>query len=251
MPNAVDSFASFYQSYQAPQTVAGGGVQYAAPVQPAGTVQPSVNYASSYIPDPGRAPLQGTAVPLGTLVLPGSTPVPQGLPQPQVANYPQVNSNPPQVTNYGAPNAYGYGYAQGPITATAQSLRGIIKGKDYDQFATQTAPIIDSAIPLIGAIASMFGGNKNATQPPQQQATYVPTQVGNYQATYQQPVYQQPVYQQPAYQQPVYQATGYPGQPVAGGGPGVNNGNNWGVQVSQGIQGIAGLAGAIAGLFKH
>lgn len=226
MPNAVDNFTSFYDRYRAPQAGAAAPAQNYTPMPPlpvAGNAPAYNPYATTYTPDPSRMP----------------APVP---PQPFVPAQQQPYYAP---ANYGQPN---YGQQMGPLTATLGSLKGIIKGKDYDKFVDQTAPVIDSAIPLIGAIASLFGGNKNnAPQPPQQPAqaygttVYTPNGMPAPQPTYPQPPYPQPGYQQPG--------TYYPNAQPMYNQP-ANNRNDWSVQVNQGVQGLAGLVNAIGGLFK-
>lgn len=254
MPNAIDNFQNFYAQYRNTPV---------APTQPgmAASVQPNAGnapnpYASSYTPDPRR----GTPQPLGNQQ-PVGQPQPWNNPNyPQQPGYPQPGyPQPTQPTGYPQPGYPQPGYPQqpgmpgypGPISQTLGAFRGVVNDKGYDEFVQKTAPVIDTAIPLITGIVGLFS-KKKPEQPAQTPSTansvYVPNgQPGYPQPT--QPTYPQPTYPQPGYQQPGY----YPGYPQPGYGTppfSPTGGNDWSQQVNQGIQGVAGLVNAIGGLFK-
>ncbi|HEY9855821.1 MAG TPA: hypothetical protein V6D05_08810 [Stenomitos sp.] len=252
MPNAIDNFQSFYSQYRnAPAAPAQGTT---APAQPGVGNAPAYNpYASGYTPDPRR----GTPQPLGTQQPVGAQPQPWNNP-----NYPQQpgqqlpGQQVPAQTSYpagypqpGYPQQAGMPGYQGPLTQTLGAFRGVVNDKGYDEFVQKTAPVIDTAIPLITGIVGLFN-KKKPDQPAQNPQTVqtmpgalpgqTPPSPGAVYAPNTQPVYQQPAYPQPGYQQP------YPGTPPFS----PTGGNDWGAQVNQGIQGVAGLVNAIGGLFK-
>ncbi len=265
MPNAIDNFQNFYAQYRnTPAAPAQSGM--AASVQPTAGNPPAYNpYASSYTPSPGRSTPQplGTQQPVGAQPQPWNNPnYPQqpGYPQP---TYPQPTAQPQPTYPAGYPQP-GYpqpGYApgmpgyQGPISQTLGAFRGVVNDKGYDEFVQKTAPVIDTAIPLITGIVGLFN-KKKPEQPAATPSTATSVYVPNQQPPSQPPVYQQyPGYQQPAYPQPGYQQPAYPQpgyQQPYGGTPPFNptGGGDWSTQVNQGIQGVAGLVNAIGGLFK-
>lgn len=223
MPNAVDNFSSFYSQY-VNQTVAPAAA-------PAGNYPaPGTNvydpYASSYVPDPNRYPQYGTptapsypAPPQNPYQVPVQPTYPTSYPTSYPTTYPTTYPTSPYGQYPGYPSV-----GQGPVSAVAGSLRGVIKGKGYDDFATKTAPMIDVAIPIVSTIMGLFGGHKN--QP-------APMASGN------------GLPNVPSY--PQYPTTSYPQypnyQPTAQG--------DWTTQVGQGVQGVASLVSAIGGLFRH
>lgn len=241
MPNAIDNFQSFYSQYRnAPAAPAQPGM---APVGPNAGSAPNP-YASAYTPDPRRS----TPQPLGTQQPVGAQPQPWNNPSyPQQPGYPQPTAptQPTYPTGYPQPGYQQTGNQQpgmpgyGPLSQTLGAFRGVVNDKGYDKFVQETAPVIDTAIPLITGIVALFS-KKKPEQPAQAPATASSVYVPTTQPTYQQPAYPQPTYQQPAYQQP------YPGTPSYGPA----GGNDWSAQVNQGIQGVAGLVNAIGGLFK-
>lgn len=260
MPNAIDNFQSFYSQYRnAPAAPAQSGM--AASVSPNAGNPPAYNpYASTYTPAPNRGTPQplGTQQPIGAQQQPVNSqpwnnpnyPQQPGYPQPTVPTQPTYPTGYPQQpqTLPGFPQQGIPGYA-GPLTSTLGAFSGVVNDKGYDKFVRETAPVIDTAIPLITGIVGLFS-KKKPEQPAQAPTTANSVYMPNAQPGYQQPAYQPPVYQQPAYQPPVYQQPGYQ-QPYPGTPPlNQNGGNNWQTQVNQGIQGVAGLVNALGGLFK-
>lgn len=149
-----------------------------------------------------------TAAPIGQLG-PAQQPVaPAAQPANPYASTYQPSANRPEA-----------GGASGPVAATLQSLRGLVKDKGYDEFVQQKAPMIDQALPLVVGLVGLF---KSKSDKPQPQAQTLP----------QQP--QPPVYATPTY---------VPPQPQGQSSDLVN-------QINQGVQGVAGLVNLIGGLFK-
>ncbi|MNL37535.1 hypothetical protein D3C87_1596860 [compost metagenome] len=106
----------------------------------------------------------------------------------------------------------------GPISVTLESLRGLVKDKDYDEFVQKKAPVIDQALPLVLGLVGLIKGQSAQPAPAQpQQQTYAATTVTT---------------------PPIVPQAQPQGQP------------EWATQVSQGIQGLSGLVNLIGGLFK-
>ncbi|MBO9541392.1 hypothetical protein J7643_12455 [bacterium] len=146
-----------------------------------------------------------TAAPLGQLTPPQ---------QPSAQQAQTVN---PYASTYQpAANRPVAGGAPGPISATLESLRGLVKDKGYDEFVQKKAPAIDQALPLVLGLVGLIKGQVDQPKAPQQ------------------------VPQQPAYATPTYVPTQAQSQPQP----------EWAAQVNQGIQGVAGLVNLIGGLFK-
>lgn len=207
MPNAVDQFSSFYAQYRSQ------GAQAPAPSstpQPAGNPPAYNPYASGYQPAANRpAPVNPT--PWNNPNYPTQTGAAPGYP-----TQPTQNAQ-PTVTVYPGQPGYPSGY-QGPVTMTLASLKGLVNDKGYNHFVDQTAPVIDTALPLIAQLVGMVSGNKNPTPALGQ----VPAPPANY----------------PTSTPPYAPAQTTQGQP------------EWATQVNQGIQGVAGLVNVIGGLFK-
>ncbi|MNX69609.1 hypothetical protein D3C86_1008340 [compost metagenome] len=145
-----------------------------------------------------------TAAPLGQL-----TPPQQQAQQAQAVN--------PYASTYqAAPNRPVAGGAAGPISATLESLRGLVKDKGYDEFVQKKAPAIDQALPLVLGLVGLIKGQVDQPKTPQ-------------------PAPQQPTYATPTYVPTQVQPQAQP---------------EWAAQVNQGIQGVAGLVNLIGGLFK-
>ncbi|HEY9899911.1 MAG TPA: hypothetical protein V6D00_12070 [Pantanalinema sp.] len=142
-----------------------------------------------------------------------AAPIGQVAPASQPAVQSQQSVNPYASTYQPSTNRPVAGGAAGPISVTLESLRGLVKDKDYDEFVQKKAPVIDQALPLVLGLVGLIKGQADQPKPAQ-----APQQPANVAQTY-----------APAQVQ---------GQP------------EWAAQVSQGIQGVAGLVNLIGGLFK-
>lgn len=211
MPNAVDQFSSFYAQYRTQ------GAQAPAPssVPPAAGNLPANNpYASSYQPAANR-PLPVNPTPWNNPNYPTQTGAAPGYPTPPTQN------GQPTVTVYPGQAGYPPGY-QGPVTMTLASLRGLVNDKGYNHFVDQTAPVIDTALPLLAQLVGMVSGQKNPTPANGQAAPGTMAYPNNYPASTPPYAPTQTTQEQP----------------------------EWATQVNQGIQGVAGLVNVIGGLFK-
>jgi len=281
MPNAVDRFSQVYNQVRTRPPVASGGTPVAMPQTAIGPAHVS----SVYIPDPNRRQ-QPTAtsvpwnnpnypVPRGTtppMIPPSTGGYPGNLPTQGVQNYPVGYPAPTYpyggYPNIGYPNS-GYPGAYpvvGPLTAVLGSLTPVVKDKGYQRFVNDTAPIIDTAIPLLGTIVGLIGSTRRSTTPSTPQGTNpgapfpAPVYQGYPQQTYPQPVNQLPAY--PVQQERPY-GVGYGTRsdaaretPMIGArntsfvnaGPSVSIGLDPGL--SRGIQDVGNLVQSIGNMFR-
>jgi hypothetical protein len=283
MPNAIDRFSQVYNQVRPQPPVSSGGAPVQVAPSPVNQAQPS----SIYIPDPRRTqvpaqtqapwnnpnyPAPSTAtppfVPPASSGYPGTRPVqypgmapttfPGGLPSTYPGGYPSTYPG-GYPSTYPGSNPYGYP-AVGPLTTMLGSLTPVVKDQGYQKFVRETAPIIDTAIPLIGTIVGLIGSTRKSSSPagPQSTAPSAPSPAPIFptipQQTYPQPspfpTYPgQPAY--PTYPQPVPTSGNVYGTSSSlawpGSGPTIQIG---GSNLGEGIQQVGNLVNSISNLFR-
>ena len=270
MPNAIDRFSQVYNQVRTRPPATGGP----APAPTAPSPYAPAPASSVYIPDPRRTQASAsTQAPWNNPNYPTpSTPTPPFVP-PQSTGYPgtfpvQYPSTPQSTYPTSYPGSYPgtypgtspYGYSTvGPLTAVLGSLTPVVKDQGYQKFVRETAPIIDTAIPLIGTIVGLIGSTRKSSSPgtPQSTMPAAPTPAPIYPAIPQQTYPQQPV-SQPYPQPPVYPS--YPQQPSTGYGYGTGSSLAWpgsgstisigGTSLGEGIQQVGNLVDSIGRIFK-
>ncbi|MEB3185851.1 MAG: hypothetical protein VKP72_00260 [bacterium] len=280
MPNALDRFSQVYNQVRPQPPVSSGGAPVQVAPSPVNQPQPS----SIYIPDPRRtqlpaqtqapwnnpnypAPSPATPpfVPPTSSGYPATPPVqypgmapttfPVGLPSTYPGGYPSTYPG-GYPSNYPGSNPYGYP-AVGPLTTMLGSLTPVVKDQGYQKFVRETAPIIDTAIPLIGTIVGLIGSTRRSSSPagPQGTAPAAPTPAPIFptipQQTYPQPS-PFPTYPgQPTYPQPVPASGNVYGTTTGlawpGSGPTIQIG---GSNLGEGIQQVGNLVNSISNLFR-